>query len=130
MSARYCDGCGGPIAGAGCPLCDPRPTDADRDAGCVCLGRDAPIAAWKPIAGCPVHNPPREVLLDVPAELEPVLAALYGSTWRELIAEHVAGQLEETSGPGAPPVDTDRGEDESPPVDAGGPGRDRLEARR
>lgn len=62
--------------------------------------------------------------LAVPVELEPILAALYGEGWHDELVEYLAEQLNtETPAPGAPPVDTDRGEDELPWTDAGGPGR-------
>jgi hypothetical protein len=52
-----CLGCGGPLAAANCPLCDPRPISVDRANGCVCPGHEVPIADWEPVPGCPVHTP-------------------------------------------------------------------------
>lgn len=58
--APRCTNCDGPLGGAQCPLCDPRPISVDRAAGCVCdSGRGRPIREWNPVPGCPVHNPDR-----------------------------------------------------------------------
>jgi hypothetical protein len=58
-SHRRCKSCGGPLGGARCPMCDPRPNSADRAAGCVCPdGKPVPMRYddWQPVAGCPVHT--------------------------------------------------------------------------
>lgn len=56
-AAGRCESCGGPLGGARCPMCDPRPNSADRAAGCTCPdGRDRPVGQWEPAVGCPVHT--------------------------------------------------------------------------
>lgn len=77
-----CRACGGPRAGGRCPVCDPRPTSADREAGCICAharrGVSLAESGWRPTPGCPVHLPELDARGD---------DALLASVMRKVLAD-------------------------------------------
>lgn len=137
----------------GCPLCDPRPITADRDAGCTCppgrRGVPLHLDDWRPAPGCPVHvdlapaplhvddvdqlfAPPLEQVPDVVVrwddDTRALIAALYGEAFVDQLeadaTTYARDQLAGAQTPGpGAPPETAHRGEDAGDPLAGGPGR-------